>query len=309
MKIFILICLLNLKGMRYTQLAQNKPPLIIKIKSNYSSFTPSLKKVADYLFTHFEDFTHMTINEVARQSGVSESTLTRFSQKINMKNFQALKIQLAHELGGVEEEKELVYGEIRFQDNIDAIIQKIYLAQEEVSKSTLQQIDRNIIEKIASKAVEARNIIIFCSGKSTIAGLSFFGRLSRLNMNCKIFTDLPLMMVTAAHSGPKDLVVVVSNSGTNPSLIMTAEKAKENKAVIATITSYESSPLAKLADYCVLTAACEESGFFGESTVSRVAQLLVTDILYATIVVKFGPPALQLLQKSAEVLQKMGQEK
>ncbi|HHT10063.1 MAG TPA: MurR/RpiR family transcriptional regulator [Atribacter sp.] len=290
-------------------MAQNKPPLIIKIKSNYSSFTPSLKKVADYLFTHFEDFTHMTINEVAKQSGVSESTLTRFSQKINMKNFQALKIQLAHELGGVEEDKELIYGEIRFQDSMEAIIQKIFLAQEEVSKSTLQQIDKNIIEKTALKAVEARKICIFCSGKSTIAGMSLYGRLSRLNTNCNIYTDLPLMMIAAGHSGPEDLIIVVSNSGTNPSLIMATEKAKENKAVVTTITSYESSPLAKLADYCILTAACEESGFFGESTVSRIAQLLVTDILYATIVVKYGPPALQLLQRSAEVLHKMGQEK
>jgi RpiR family carbohydrate utilization transcriptional regulator len=290
-------------------LAQNKPPLIIKIKSNYSSFTPSLKKVADYLFTHFEDFTHMTINEVAKQSGVSESTLTRFSQKINMKNFQALKIQLAHELGGVEEDKELIYGEIRFQDSMEAIIQKIFLAQEEVSKSTLQQIDKNIIEKTALKAVEARKICIFCGGKSTIAGMSLYGRLSRLNTNCNIYTDLPLMMIAAGHSGPEDLIIVVSNSGTNPSLIMATEKAKENKAVVTTITSYESSPLAKLADYCILTAACEESGFFGESTVSRIAQLLVTDILYATIVVKYGPPALQLLQRSAEVLHKMGQEK
>lgn len=286
-------------------MAQNKPPLIIKIKSNYSSFTPSLKKVADYLFTHFEDFTHMTINEVAKQSGVSESTLTRFSQKINMKNFQALKIQLAHELGGVEEDKELIYGEIRFQDSMEAIIQKIFLAQEEVSKSTLQQIDKNIIEKTALKAVEARKICIFCSGKSTIAGMSLYGRLSRLNTNCNIYTDLPLMMIAAGHSGPEDLIIVVSNSGTNPSLIMATEKAKENKAVVTTITSYESSPLAKLADYCILTAACEESGFFGESTVSRIAQLLVTDILYATIVVKYGPPALQLLQRSAEVLHKM----
>lgn len=268
-----------------------------------------MKKVADYLFTHFEDFTHMTINEVAKQSGVSESTLTRFSQKINMKNFQALKIQLAHELGGVEEDKELIYGEIRFQDSMEAIIQKIFLAQEEVSKSTLQQIDKNIIEKTALKAVEARKICIFCSGKSTIAGMSLYGRLSRLNTNCNIYTDLPLMMIAAGHSGPEDLIIVVSNSGTNPSLIMATEKAKENKAVVTTITSYESSPLAKLADYCILTAACEESGFFGESTVSRIAQLLVTDILYATIVVKYGPPALQLLQRSAEVLHKMGQEK
>jgi len=290
-------------------LAQNKPPIIIKIKSNYSSFTPSLKKVADYLFTHFDDFTHMTINEVAKQSGVSESTLTRFSQKINMKNFQALKIQLAHELGGVEEEKELVYGEIRFQDSIDNIIQKIHLAQEEVTKSTLQQIDTNIIEKIALKALEARKICIFCCGKSVIAGMSFYGRLSRLNMNCNIYSDLNLMMIAAGHSGPEDLIIVISNSGTNPALIMATEKAKENKAVIALITSYESSPLAKLADLCVLTAACEESGFFGESTVSRVAQILVTDILYATIVVKYGPTALPLLQKSSEVLRKMSQEK
>jgi len=289
-------------------LAQNKPPLIIKIKSNYSSFTPSLKKVADYLYTHFEDFTHMTINEVAKQSGVSESTLTRFSQKIGMKNFQALKIQLAHELGSVEEDKERVYGEIRFQDNIDVIIQKVYLAQEEVSKNTLHQIDKDAIEKTALKIVEARKVLIFCSGKSLVAGISFYYRINRLNINCNIYSDLPLMMIAASHVGPEDLVLVVSNSGTNPALIMATEKARENKATITTITSYQSSPLAKLANYGIFTAACEESGFFGESTVSRVAQILITDILYATIVVKYGPPALQLLQKSADVLQKMAKE-
>jgi len=289
-------------------LAHNKPPLIIKIKSNYSSFTPSLKKVADYLYTHFEDFTHMTINEVAKQSGVSESTLTRFSQKISMKNFQALKIQLAHELGGVEEDKERVYGEIRFQDNMDAIMQKVFLAQEEVAKNTLHQIDKEAIEKTAIKAVEARKVLIFCSGKSLVAGLSFYYRINRLNINCNIYSDLPLMIIAACHAGPNDLVLVVSNSGTNPSLILATEKARENKAVISTITSYQSSPLARLADNGIFTAACEESGFFGESTVSRIAQILVTDILYATIVVKFGPPALQLLQKSADVLQRMVRE-
>ncbi|MEI6157577.1 MAG: MurR/RpiR family transcriptional regulator, partial [Atribacterota bacterium] len=253
----------------------NKLPLIIKIRSNYSSYTPSLKKIADYLMENFSDFIHMTINEVARVCQVSESSLTRFSQKVGMKNFQALKIQLAHEMGAMTED-ETVYGEILFQDDIGTIVQKVFQAHQEVSNNTNRQLNKNDLAQVVDKIIQANKILIYTAGGSNVAGISFYLRLVRLDLPCFLYMDSTTQLVSASFASPKDVVIAISNSGNIQHLNQAAREAKKNRAFIVAITSYQSSPLAHFADTIIYTTACEDSPFFGEATVSRVAQLLVT---------------------------------
>ncbi len=83
---------------------------------------------------------------------------------------------------------------------------------------------------------------------------------------------------------PRDVVVVISNSGTSRRLLTLAQGAHENGARVIVITNNASSPLAKASDYKIITATREKL-LTGEFWFSRIPSMLVIETLYLLLYV------------------------
>ena len=72
------------------------------ICSAYDSFFEAEKKIADYIMEHKDQAVDMTVGELAKASGTSDATVSRFCRRCGFKGFQNLKLTLAREI--LEEE-------------------------------------------------------------------------------------------------------------------------------------------------------------------------------------------------------------
>lgn len=71
---------------------------LARIRSNYSRLSEKEKKIVDYILQHPKAMIHHTINQMADELEVVESTVFRFCQRVGFKGYQALKIALAAEM-------------------------------------------------------------------------------------------------------------------------------------------------------------------------------------------------------------------
>ena len=65
------------------------------IHATYYQLRAAERKIADYVLTNFEQVQFMSITQLADECGTADATVTRFCQSLELKGFNAFKIELA----------------------------------------------------------------------------------------------------------------------------------------------------------------------------------------------------------------------
>ena len=65
-----------------------------RIEANFVHLSPKEQLLATYIMQESPYFTNITISEMAKETGVSAATITRFCRKVGCESFVDLKIQL-----------------------------------------------------------------------------------------------------------------------------------------------------------------------------------------------------------------------
>ena len=280
---------------------------LINIRILTPYLKPALKKVATYILDHPSKIKLMKIKELAKECKVSEGTITRFVKETKFKNFQELKIALAEitpkerkELSNVDK---FVYNDLKKTDSIETIIHKIALKNIEAIENTQKLIRPAEIKKTVSAIERANTIVIYCVGPSTIAGENAKLRFYRLGKNCLLFNDPDQQAVSASLLTKSDLAMGICDSGKTRFTVNALRIAKEAGATTICITNSNSTPIVKHSDIKLFTFAAR-SGFLQESMVSRLAQIVIIDIIYASFATKHFNRSLKLIEKSSSVLEK-----
>ena len=73
--------------------------IIIKMRSLYSDMGRGEKKIADYIFEHQKEIIGLSISELSAACGCGDATVVRFSRRLGLSGYQALKISIAQESG------------------------------------------------------------------------------------------------------------------------------------------------------------------------------------------------------------------
>jgi RpiR family transcriptional regulator, carbohydrate utilization regulator len=76
---------------------------LLTIRSLYPSMHDSEKKIAGFILEQPEVIVHMTVAKIADTTGVAESSIVRFCQRVGFSGFAQLKINLARNLKKLEE--------------------------------------------------------------------------------------------------------------------------------------------------------------------------------------------------------------
>jgi DNA-binding MurR/RpiR family transcriptional regulator len=265
------------------------------------SLNPALQKIATYILENPGNIKLLRIKDLAERCGVAEATITRFVKTIGLKNYQGLKINIAEITTEREVEKEFVYDDVTKGDSLESIIDKIF----SINSKTLQDTKKILNVSELQRAIEAidngKSIDIYGAGGSFIAAESAQMRFYRIGKRCLIYNDPNQQAVSASLLRHEDVAIGISNSGRTVSTVNALKRAKESNAVTICITNYDQSPLTEFADIKLFTST-QDSSFFQESMVSRIAQMLIIDILYAGLAVKNISLAVKMIEKSAESL-------
>jgi RpiR family carbohydrate utilization transcriptional regulator len=281
---------------------ESKDVFLLRLRGLIPSLNPKLRRIAEYILAYPQDVKYRRIGELADACDVADSTVTRFVKAVDLKSFQELKILMAGVTSGAEGgQEEFVYDDVTKGDSLESIVEKIAYINVKTLQDTKKIIDVREVERAASAIETARRIDIYGAGGSFVAAENARLRFYRIGMRCQIYNDPNQQAVSASLLAPKDVAIGICNSGRTVSTVNALKKAKESGATTIAITSYAQTPITRHSDITLFTST-RDSAFFQESLVSRIAQMLIIDVIYARLAVKSFATSVKLIEKSAEAL-------
>ena len=260
----------------------NYPAMLLKIQSLRSSMSKAELMVCDYILQHPEEVVYLSVSELASRSGVSDATVIRASQKIGTRSYQDLKISLAQDLVSP---LQAVNEEITAQDSAETVTEKIFRGIMHTLDMTYKIQDAAMLDTAAELLMKANRIAICGLGASDAIASDIQHKFMRLGLNATSYSDSHLQVICSCYLGAGDVMFAVSHSGSSRDVVHAAEIAKENGALIISLTNVGRSPLADISDVALHTAS-EETRYRRVALSSRIAQMAVVDVLYTMVALK-----------------------
>jgi RpiR family transcriptional regulator, carbohydrate utilization regulator len=272
--------------------------VIVKIKAIYTSLSSREKAVADYILKNPQEIIHLSITEFSENSSVAEATIFRFCKRLGFRGYQAFKIALASE---VVEPIKNIHEEIKEEDKVLTLAEKVFTGHIEAIKDTLNLLDGQVLENIVETLSRATRIDFYGSGGSSAIAMDAYHKFLRTGINCHAHSDGHQQIISAALLGPGQAAIGISHSGSNKDVIEALRIAKANGAATIAITNHYKSPLTKEADYVLYTTS-RETYFRSEALASRLVQLSLIDVLHVAVSVRKQEETLGNLQKIREAI-------
>ncbi|WP_214759746.1 MurR/RpiR family transcriptional regulator [Exiguobacterium sp. s129] len=269
-----------------------------RIRGAYSTLSKKEQRIADYILKQPEQIIHHTINQVADDLDVAESTVFRFCQRVGFKGYQALKIALASDVVAPLQD---IHEDITETDTALEIAEKIFSTNGKTIESTRQILEGDSLEKTVELFLGARRIEFFGSGGSAVVALDAYHKFVRSGLQVSAILESHMQLMSASQLTTEDVAVVISHSGASKETLDIAKLLKEKGVPTIAITNYAKSPLSKIADVSLYTVS-QETAFRSEALASRIAELSLIDALFTAVMMRRGDAARASLQQMREAI-------
>lgn len=244
------------------------------------------QKIAKYILDNPESVLSMSSSSFAEDAGVSQSAIVKFSQKIGMKGFPALKIAISEELGRNNQFKtyphKALHNAISSEDSLMVVAQKLAHEKTAAIMETTKRINFPLFHQVVDIIDNAQRVQIVGIWGSGLTAKDLSYKLQKIGILSLAEADLHVQLATAQALTPKDVQIVLSFSGKRKEMRIAATMAKAQGATVIAITGNKANPLAKIADY-VLESVSDENEWRSSSISSRTAQNTLTDLIFLAL--------------------------
>lgn len=254
---------------------QNGMNILERIHASYYQFTSAERRVADFILAQYSQVQFMSITQLADECGTAEATISRFCRRLNLKGFNAFKIELAQYSAAASASQS---DEGRFGQPMDGRLEVGRLACEAVNR-TIELLSPDQIQQAVDLIEQAPRVFCFGSGGSMILASECAHLFSTVTGKFSAVSDNHMQTSAVATMGPKELIILFSYSGATTNGMQLLEQARAKGIQSILVTRYYKSPAAKLASV-VLRCGSNESPFQFGSIPARIAQLVVIDMVF-----------------------------
>ncbi len=259
----------------------------IRTINMYSQLNKTEKKVADYILKNIDNIFRYPLSELANLSGTSQGAWVRFCKSIGFDGMKDLKKSLFVELNDTITENENASPQLQFTDIKEhstyiSMAETVCLSSIQAIESTLKLFDEVMLSNVVDKITHAKAIRIFGVGASGLVADDLYYKLLRIGYNVSFNHDTHISLTYASTISTEDVAIFISNTGETKEILETLDFAKNNGAITLAITKFGKSSLAQSVDYVLYTSSPEIYKRSGAMS-SRIAQLVITDILFTAI--------------------------
>lgn len=228
---------------------QKNPSSIIR--SYLLTFSKTEKKIANYILNNFHEISNLNIAELAKQAGVAESSVIRFTQKIGYSGFREFKIACASHNG--QSNSDNYFEDVTdTKDNSFQYVLKSFIRGGIHSlEENLKDLDYDQLEKIAKLFLEKENIFIWGEGFSGHLGKGFALRLRSILENIRATSTEFEMLQDTYIMTEKDILLSISQTGKSNAVKLTKE-AKESGVTVVCLTGSYNNELYNIADHSIV---------------------------------------------------------
>ena len=264
------------------------------MEREYASFTPSFKKVADYLRDSWEEAQFLSISELAEACGVGKATISRFCAALGCDGYGRLKLALARSLAGGADAPPVTAavpssplgvavgssGELPSPPVAPASerARELLAANVAVMSQTLQVMDFAAVERAAALMRDASSVYCLGHGGCQLIAADAWSHFVTISPKFHNVCDSHLQIMTASLLDASSVVLFVSFLGDTRDAADVLVPARRRGAKVVLVTHYASSPASELADE-VLLCGGRETPLEGGSIIAKTSMLFAIDLL------------------------------
>ena len=280
---------------------------LTKIRNAESEFTGNEQKIADFLRANVSELKSVSSRKMAKQLGISQSSIVKFAQKLGAQGFTELRMALIGEYSASREKTNAtalhLHSSITSDDSLEVIARKLNREKEQALEQTCALFDYARLQKIIEVISKAPFIQITGLGGSALVGRDLSFKLMKIGYRvaCEADTHVQATVSQALKKG--DVQIAISYSGSKKEIVLCAEAARKQGATVIAITSLTDSPLRR-AHYTPDTVS-GETEWRSSSMSTRTAQNSVTDLLFVGLVQLNDVESLKMIERSSELTQRL----
>lgn len=274
---------------------------LVKIRQGMDTFSPTEKKIGDFILKNTQDFLGYSITQLAFNSDTSEASIVRFCKSLGLKGYQELKICISADIAKPENSNVKIYEQVSNDDSYNTIIKKVSQGNINAVEDTMKVLDSEELGRAVDSINKARKVAFFGAGASSIVAMDAQYKFLRINIEANMQFDMHMQLTVASNLEECDVAIGISNSGRTIDVIKALEIAKGNGAKTICITQFGNSPLADVADIKLFTA-CVENNLRSGAMASRIAQLDIIDCLFVGVACKRYEDVLNCLDRTRDVV-------
>lgn len=255
------------------------------MRANLPQMSAAMTKIAELILADPTLPLDLSITELAGRAGTSAATVTRFCRLVGYSGYVQLRVGLASELGTDDASESWRTDIGRSYDPDDApadVLAKLLSAHARALEATAELVDIDEVTRIAKAIWECPHLDIYGIANSGTMAADLQGRLYRIGVNAHAWDEAHKGLASAAILTSDAIAIGISNSGRTKETLEMLELAKENGAFTVAITRDRASPLARIADTCIINATPHRVAQPDDPS-ARYAQILVLDLLYLLV--------------------------
>jgi RpiR family carbohydrate utilization transcriptional regulator len=253
---------------------------------------PAERRVADFVLRDPARVPRMNLATLAAEAGVSQPTAIRFARTAGCDGIPDLKIRIAQ---SVAVGAPYVHAAIDADDDLDAIADKVCASSVDTLQRLRAQLDMQAVGRAVEATAAARRIDLIGIGHSGVAALDAQQKFMRLGVPATFHGDSHLQRMSVATLTPRDVVMVFSYTGEIRTVVRTAEMARAQGATVIGVTRSDSA----LAPLCHIVIGVDtlEDTFVYAPMMTRLAHLVVIDVLATAVALRSGPQGLAVIRR------------
>ena len=249
--------------------------ILERIHAFYYQLTASERKVADFVLANHDRVQFMSITQLAEECGTADATISRFCRNLDLKGFNAFKMELAlYSAGSVKKKRNTPT-----KDTTMGRFLEVGRMANDAVYQTMELLEPDQVVRAVEMIEKADRVMCLGSGGSLLMAQEFAHLFSTVTHKFMAISDAHMQMSAVATSQKKDVLVLFSYSGATTSGVEIMELAKKRNMPTIVVTRYPKSPAAEMADV-VLRCGSNEGPFQFGSVPAKVAQLIVMDVLF-----------------------------
>lgn len=274
--------------------------VLSRISERLDHLRRSERKVADVVLDRPQAVVRMTLAELARVTGVSQPTIVRFATAVGCDGFHDFRLQLAQSVAlGVPATQSV----IEAHDNASTIVSKVF----DFSITSLDHVRRHLDAAALETAVDmlaaAEHLVFMGLGASGVVATDAEQKFPLFGVPCSAPIDTHQQFMAASTASRATVLVAISNTGRTVSILDTVRVARERGARVVSICGGP-SPLTELSDVSILVESLDNTDVY-TPTISRLAQLVVVDVLATMVLLRRDPSVLDDIQLMKSRLARM----
>ena len=279
----------------------------LRIQGKYDSLSDTEKIAADYFLKHPLDVINLPVSILAENSKVSSAAWIRFCKSIGFAGLKDLRHHLFddqnRDIQKQNKDKETVFSDLNEGGSPQQILHTVAALTEKAVMDTEKILQSEALEKAAKAIRKADSVRMFGMGASSLVAEDFYNKLLRIGISAVFSKDSHIQLGYSSTLTDKSVAVFISDKGQTQEVLQALQEAQKHGCTIIGITRYSESLLSKDCDILLYTSSPEAYMRSGAMS-SRIAQLMVVDILFTIIASANYEKIRQPLENSYRICQK-----